>query len=263
MADCAYRPQVLHWARRYSANPHRFAANLEQAMPFLLLVADQIEQRDLPGELALLPYLESGYRPLRSKGNRPAGMWQIMPATARAVGLKITPDYDGRLDALASSTAALKLLARYHTEFGDWRLADMAFNAGEYRMKRALGERDAHALSAAELARLKIRHTTTEHLDKLLGLACVIQQPGRFGVTLPDADSGDMLQTVDLESGMSLRDVARFASMDLGEVKRFNACYLDPRASNSPSHFLLPANRIDGFRAAAGASAATPLADSH
>ncbi|MGA8278971.1 MAG: transglycosylase SLT domain-containing protein [Rhodanobacteraceae bacterium] len=263
MADCDYRAQVVHWARRYTVNPKRFAGNLEQALPFLLLVADQIEQRNLPGEFALLPYVESRYRPLRAKGNRPAGMWQIMPMTARAIGLTISRDYDARLDALASTAAALTLLARYHDEFGDWRLADMAYNAGEYRLKHALGARDGKALSADQLAHLKLSPITIQHLDKLLAMACVIRNPARFEVTLPDADPGRALRAVDLDAGMDLRVAANLAGMDIRDVRRFNAGYRHLHSTVPPLHLMLPARRLAQFRVAADALPRTSWAEWH
>ena len=72
-------------------------------------------------------------------------MWQLDPDTAREEGLLVNADYDARLDILASTTAALALIERYQKEFGDWRLADMAFNSGEYRVKNLLRGRDARS----------------------------------------------------------------------------------------------------------------------
>ncbi|MGA9423267.1 MAG: transglycosylase SLT domain-containing protein [Rhodanobacteraceae bacterium] len=263
MADCDYRAQVMRWAKRYTARPKRFASNLEQALPFLLLVAGQVEQRNLPGEFALLPYVESRYRPLRASGNRPAGMWQIMPITARTLGLTINRDYDARLDAVASTAAALKLLARYHDEFGDWRLADIAYNAGEYRLKHALGAHDGKALSAEQLADLKLSPITIQHFDKLLAMACVIRNPARFDVTLPDADPGLALQAVDLDADMDLRVAADLAGMDIGDVRRFNAGYRHLRVTEPPSRLLLPAGRIAQFRVAAEALPRASWAEWH
>ena len=131
MPGCDFNPGVQHWARAYAQGNNQFSASLNAAMPFLLVVLDQIEQRDMPGEFAFLPYIESNYTPLASSGDRAAGIWQLMPDTAREAGLRITPDYDGRLDIAASTHAALDLLQHYQQEFGDWRLADMAFNAGQ------------------------------------------------------------------------------------------------------------------------------------
>jgi membrane-bound lytic murein transglycosylase D len=254
LADCDYRPQVMRWARRYTASPRRFAAGWERAMPFFLIVVDELERRNLPGEFAMLPYVESGYEPIPSRGDRPAGMWQLMPDTAREEGLVVSADYDGRLDIPASTTAALSLIERYQKQFGDWRLADMAFNSGEYRVKRLLRGRDAHALSAAELGRLAFNPITHDHLDRLLALSCVVADPARFGVTLPEPEPGKQLKTIILQSGMDVRLAARLAGIDPADMKRLNAAYRHHRmVAGPPYELLMPADRVERFQSAAQA----------
>ena len=119
---------------------------------------------------------------------------------------------DGRLDVAASTTAALSLIERYQKEFGDWRLADMAFNSGEYRVKNLLKGRDAHSLTAAELGKLAFNQITHDHLDRLLALSCIVADPARFGVTLPEPSADDRLKTIILQSGMDVRLAARLAN---------------------------------------------------
>ncbi|HJT97991.1 MAG TPA: LysM peptidoglycan-binding domain-containing protein, partial [Rhodanobacteraceae bacterium] len=252
MTGCDYRPQVMRWAKRYTASPRRFEASWERALPFVLIVVDELERRNLPGEFAMLPFVESGYEPVAARGDRPAGMWQIDADTARGEGLLITADYDGRLDAALSTTAALSLIERYQKEFGDWRLADMAFNSGEYRVKRLLRGRDAHSLSAGELGKLAFNPITHDHLDRLLALSCIVEDPGKFGVELPEPSAEDRLETVALESGMDVRLAARLAGMDPADLKRFNAGYRRNRmAASAPHRLVMPADRVERFRAAA------------
>ena len=254
MPSCDYRPQVMRWARHYTASPQRFAASWERALPFLEIVVDELERRDLPGEFAMLPYVESGYEPVAARGDRPAGMWQIDPDTAREEGLVITSDYDGRLDVAASTTAALSLIERYEKEFGDWRLADMAFNSGEYRVKGLLRGRDAHTMTAAELGKLAFNPITHDHLDRLLALSCVIGDPKRFGVTLPDLESGLRLKSVILQSGMDVRLAARLAGLEPADMKRLNAAYRRNRmVSGLPYELLMPADTVERFQSAAQA----------
>ncbi|MGB0134721.1 MAG: hypothetical protein WBP53_12860, partial [Dokdonella sp.] len=62
--SCNYSSAVVAEARRYTRAPGIFSKSLEDAMPFLLLVVSELERRDLPGEFAFLPYVESHYRPL-------------------------------------------------------------------------------------------------------------------------------------------------------------------------------------------------------
>jgi membrane-bound lytic murein transglycosylase D len=254
MTGCDYRPQVMRWAKRYTASPRRFEASWERALPFVLIVIDELERRNLPGEFAMLPFVESGYEPVTARGDRPAGMWQIDADTARSEGLLITPDYDGRLDAQMSTTAALSLIERYQKEFGDWRLADMAFNSGEYRVKNLLGGRDAHTLSAAELGKLAFNPVTHDHLDRLLALACIIDDPDKFAVELPELDPEQRLKPVILQSGMDVRLGARLAGVEIDDMKRLNAAYRRNRmVSGMPYELLMPAASVDRFQAAAQA----------
>ena len=153
MPGCDYNPEVRRWAHMFTQSPAQFSASLSEAMPFLLIVLDEIEQRDLPGEFAFLPYIESTYTAVAAYGDRPPASGRLMPDTARETGLRITPDYDGRLDIYASTTAALDLLERYQQEFGDWRLADMAFNAGELR-RQAVGGKVTTAIRSADELRV-------------------------------------------------------------------------------------------------------------
>lgn len=248
MPGCDYHPQVDFWAKRFTARPAQFAGSLRKAMPFLLLVMDELERRQLPAELLLLPYIESHYRPVASSGNRPAGIWQLMPATARMHGLTVNDDYDGRLDAVASTTAALDLLERLERQFGDWRLVNMAFNAGEFRVKGALPDA-AETLSARELARINVTPTTHEHLFKLLGAACVIRDPARFAVRLPEPRRSDQLRAVQLEQEMDLRLAAHLAGMDVADLRYFNAGYRSPSAR--ARQLLLPLPRLAAFESAA------------
>lgn len=248
MPGCDYSALVMQWAQRFSAHPELFAETWRPAMPFLLLALDDIERRNLPGEFALLPYVESHYQPLPGKGQRPAGAWQLMPRTAREQGLRVSDDYDGRLDAIDSTRVALNLLERYDREFGDWRVATMAFNAGEYRVKRELRDRAAATLDATELARLKLSPITHEHLAKLLALACIIADPQRFRVVLPEPQADDVLAEHMIDGGIDLRVAAHYAGMSFEDLHRLNAAHLGDRSPPSGQHrLLLPRQQIAQF----------------
>src|SRR5579871_3406815 len=192
MPGCDYNPAVRHWAHVYTQSTSAFDASLSEAMPFLLVVMDELERRKVPGEFAFLPYIESTYTPIATSGDHAAGIWQLMPDTAKEAGLTINSEYDGRLDVAASTKAALDLVQRYYDEFGDWRIADMAYNAGEYGLRGVVPDnRDDRTPN--EIARIRVHPGVHEHLAKLLAVACVISQPERFKVNLPDPDWDDKL----------------------------------------------------------------------
>ncbi|TLY49064.1 MAG: lytic transglycosylase domain-containing protein, partial [Gammaproteobacteria bacterium] len=187
-------------------------------MPFLLVVTEQIEKFNVPGEFAFLPWVESSYTMIRGNGDDVAGMWQLMPMTARELGLHIDSEYDGRLDVVASSRAALALLRQYEEEFGDWRLANMAFNAGENSVKGVLGSR--RNLSDSEVSRVHLNQTTSEHLGKLLAMACIVAAPERYHVSLPEPHAEDALVLLELPAPVDLHLAARLAHLDDAQLQR-------------------------------------------
>ena len=104
MPGCDYNPAVQRWARLYTQGPTHFAATLKRAAPFLLMVLDELEKQDLPGEFAFLPYLESTYEPLtETRGNNAAGMWQFVASTARGAPQRL----------LLTPSARTRFLERY------------------------------------------------------------------------------------------------------------------------------------------------------
>ncbi len=219
---------------------------MKRSLPFLLLVADELERRNLPGEFAMLPFVESRYEPVESHGNRPAGMWQLMPITARGNGMEVGSGYDERLDPIMATRISLGLIENYSERFNDWRLANMAFNAGEFRVKKLLGNREPSSFSAAELSRLTFSSITHDHLDKLLALACIVDDPGRFGVRLPEPSADDRLVEVVLSAPLDLRVASRIAEVDEETMLRYNAVWRGPRMTGPPPYRLvLPANRTE------------------
>ena len=242
MPGCDYSPMVQRFANTMAASPRHLSAAFKQVMPFLLVVTDQIEKYDMPGEFAFLPWVESSYTMIPPSGNGVAGMWQLMPETARESGLRIDTEYDGRLDVYASSQTALVLLKQYKEEFGDWRLANMAFNAGENSVKQAIGNR--RAITPVEIARLRLNTTTYEHLTKLLALACIVSTPERFRVELPEPQPDDVPAVLDLPAPVDLRLAAQLANIELAQMQRWNPAYLKSRMpDHGPFHLLVPANR--------------------
>ena len=240
MPGCDYNPAVRRWAHTYTQSPTQFAASMSEAMPFLLVVLDEIERRDLPGEFVFLPYIESTYTPVSSSGDHAAGIWQLMPDTARETGLAISSEYDGRLDVYASTQAALDLLERYQREFDDWRVVDLAYNAGEYGVKTLVGS-NTFSRDADELARLRVNPGAHDHLAKLLAVACVVSDPERFRVELPEPTVDDLLTHMAFTAPVDLDLVAWISGVDVAQLRRYNPGYTSGRMpANGPYGLLIP-----------------------
>ncbi len=242
MPGCDYSPTVRQFASQMASSPAHLTAAFKEAMPFLLIVADQVEKFDMPGEFAFLPWVESSYTMIPGRGDGVAGMWQLMPFTARENGLRVDAEYDGRLDVTASSRTALGLLKQYKENFGDWRLANMAFNAGENSLRAALGRR--RSIATGEIAKLRLNQVNYEHLTKLLAVSCIVSAPERYHVELPEPEADDVLTQLELPAPVDLRLAAKLAGMDFAELQRLNPAYLKVRMpERGPYHLLVPATQ--------------------
>ena len=78
-----------------------------RAQRYLPHITAELERRDLPLDLALLPIVESAYDPFAYSHGRAAGLWQMIPGTAKRFGVKQNWWYDGRRDLRASTSAAV------------------------------------------------------------------------------------------------------------------------------------------------------------
>ena len=112
--------------------------SIERAKPFLYHVITELENRNLPYELALLPIVESGYQPYAHSPSKAAGIWQFIPPTAREYKLSKNWWYDGRRDIVASTSAAYDYLTKLHSKYDDWLLSIAAYNAGPNRISKEI-----------------------------------------------------------------------------------------------------------------------------
>lgn len=182
---CQEGPATRNWQRRYAGHPDTFARQLEARLPLLAYVSQRVEEAGLPGEFALIPLVESGYNPSAIGPGGPAGLWQMIAGTARHYGVRIDAGYDGRFSPVDSTRAAVKLLSALQSKFGDWRTAAMAYNAGEYRLLRALRNASNANPSGTYTPPAGLPRTTIEYIVKLHALACLLAEPDRHGLALP------------------------------------------------------------------------------
>lgn len=129
-------------------------------------ICETFERYRVPVEFAPLCIVESAVNTRAVSKAGAAGLWQLMPDTARRYGLKVTLLYDERVDESYSTMAAARYLHDLHERFGDWGLAIMAYNCGEGTMEKAIaacrGDRSYEAVYE------KVPRETREYLPALV-----------------------------------------------------------------------------------------------
>lgn len=165
------------WKQHFANAPKRFASRGDDALPLFGYVVDALREAHLPTEYALIPFIESGYKPAARSPAGPAGLWQMIARTARHHRVTIRAGYDGRLSPVDSTRAAVRYLKTLHGMFGgNWQLVVMAYNAGEHRILGAVRRSGRKASSAAPDALKGIPDITRAYPRKLHALSCLLDQ---------------------------------------------------------------------------------------
>ncbi len=245
-AECAEDSRAERWANWFSAQDDYMERVFARARPWLHHIANEIEARDLPGELALVPIVESAYDPFAYSHGRAAGTWQFIASTARDHGLSINDWYDGRRDVYASTSAALDYLGFLGQRFdNEWPLALAAYNAGQGRVGRAL-QRAGASPARYQLHRLPLPRETLAYVPKITGLGCLFAEPERFGFELPVWEDQPGFAKVELTGPIDIVQAAFETGLDLAELVALNPGlnrHLTP--PEGPHHLIVPKEHAD------------------
>ncbi len=206
----------------YSRNPEYMARVSKRAERYIHYVTEELERRDLPMELALLPIVESAYDPFAYSHGRAAGMWQFIPGTARYYDLSINWWYDGRRDIVASTRGALDYLEKLHSYYdGDWLLALAAYNSGQGNVNKAL-RKNRRRGEPLDFWSLDLPRETRAYVPKLLALAKLVNDPLRYNVHLYPVPNQPYFAVVDTGSQIDLAEAAKLAEIEIDELYRLN-----------------------------------------
>lgn len=238
---------VLEHERWYTSRPEYVQRMTERASRYLFHVVDEIERRQMPTELALLPFIESAFNPQALSSARASGIWQFMPSTGKDFELKQNLFRDDRRDVLASTRAALDYMQRLYKQFGDWHLALAAYNWGEGNVQRAIN-RNAQKGLPTDYASLNMPAETRNYVPKLHAIKNIIWHPETYGLTLTPIENHPYFVSVPIQRDMDSALAARLAGLPLDEFKALNPSLNKPviLAAGTPQ-VLLPYDNASLF----------------
>lgn len=246
-------PQVNHeLVRQERANFADSEAYWERiakrARPYLHFIVDEIEARGMPTELALLPIVESAFRPFAYSHGSAAGLWQFIPTTAHYYGLKQNWWYDGRRDVIAATEAALTYLERLNGLFdGNWLLSLAAYNAGEGTVLRAM-RRNEKAGRPTDFWNLSLPRETRHYVPRLLALRDLVAAPAKYGLELTPLPNTAQIAVVPLEGQIDLALAAELSGLTLEKLYRLNPGFNRwATPPNGPHRLVLPLENVERF----------------
>ncbi len=242
-------PQIRELANNYATKQNFIYDVTVRAEPYMYLIVDEINERNLPMELALIPIIESSFNPKATSPAQAAGLWQIVPITARSYGLKQTQWVDERRDVLTSTNAAFDLLENLNVMFGhDWELTLAAYNCGEGCVMNAIKKNEAAGLPT-DFWSLSLPKETKQYVPKILALSQVLREPEKYQVTLPTSNKNRALTQIDVGQQITLTQAAELTGLTEESIKTYNSGYTRGITSpNGPHYIMLPTAKAEQFK---------------
>jgi membrane-bound lytic murein transglycosylase D len=211
----------------YARQPDYVKRMTERSSRYLFHIVEELERRNMPTELALLPFIESAFNPQAYSSAKAAGMWQFIPSTGKQYQLKQNIFRDDRRHVTASTGAALDYLQRLHGMFGDWHLALAAYNWGEGSVMRAQKKNEVQGLPTG-YTDLQMPNETQYYVPKLQAMKNIVASPEVYNIALPEVPNHPYFEAVQVTRDIDVALVAKLADISVADFQNLNPSYKKP-----------------------------------
>jgi membrane-bound lytic murein transglycosylase D len=260
-------PRAISFVQDYmDKNSEDLLEIKDWGMPYFNMMEGILSKHGLPTELKYLAVIESKLKRTAVSWAGAVGPWQLMPATARILGLKVSRSNDERTNYYKSTQAAAVYLKDLYTEFGDWLLVIAAYNGGPgnvYSAIRKSGSRNFWNLQ------YYLPAESRNHVKKFIGTHYIFEGQGgvttltkaeateQIGVTatyllkrdISSQELGD-IKSITVSGKYYSSVIARHVSMDQNTFNRYNPDFDKKMASADNAYELkLPADKMELFQA--------------
>jgi membrane-bound lytic murein transglycosylase D len=207
------------------------------------MILERLEKAGLPAQLSWLPLVESWFKVRALSRASALGMWQFISSTGVRYGLERDPWVDERLDPEKATDAAIAYLADLHDFFGDWPKALAAYNCGEARVMRLSRRSADEYLDFWDLYEL-LPGETRRYVPRLFAALQIIENPVRFGMTLPEPDSPPSgIGTVTVERSVKLERLDTELALPAGTLAALNPALRRQATPKRAYELHVPAGR--------------------
>jgi len=216
-----FNDKVLAWLDLYRGRMHdRFQEGLTRSGRYVEMIRRIFREEGLPEDLAYIAHVESAYKTTAYSRARAKGVWQFIAGTGTRYGLRRDWWIDERSDPELATRAAAAYLKDLYAMFGDWYLAMAAYNAGEWKIQRAMdrtGHRDFWGLASTSQLRLE----TKNYVPAILAAIVISKNPEKFGFSSVK-EGAVVYDAVAIDSATDLRVISRLSGTSVDDLKRLN-----------------------------------------
>jgi membrane-bound lytic murein transglycosylase D len=258
-------PRAIHFVQNFMIQNKEEMDDMKSwGRPYFNLIDGILNQYGLPSQLKYLAVIESNLKPTALSWAGAVGPWQLMPATARLLGLKVNKKVDERKNYYKSTRAAAIYLRDLYAELGDWLLVIAAYNGGTGNVYKAA--RKSHSMDFWSLQNY-LPAESRNHVKKFIGTQYTFEGQGSV-TTLTKAEATDQLsgssmfvfnrkmnkeevanaKTLNVSGKYFSTVISKYILMDAAAFNRYNPDFDKIMASANNSYDLkLPADKMDLF----------------
>ena len=242
-------PIEIEQVRWLSAKPEYVNRSMTRSSRYLFYIVQEVNARNMPTEIALLPFVESAFVTHAKSSAKAMGLWQFMPATGKDFRLTQNVFRDERRDVLQSTDAALDYLQRLYNQFGSWELALAAYNWGAGNISKAQKRNLAAGLPTDYLS-LKMPKETRQYVPKLMAYRQIVLDPQAYGIVLPALENHPYFVALNIDNDIDVAVVIKLAEIPEEEFHNLNPSFNKPVIlSNANQQILLPFAHAEVFQA--------------
>lgn len=240
-------PEVDKWIRYFTGRGRNLMRTyLERSSRYLPIMKTVIRDAGLPDELVYVALIESGFSPRAHSSANAVGYWQFIRGTGKRYGLRIDGYVDERKDPVLSTHAAVNYFKDLYSLFGSWPLALSSYNAGEYRINRAV-LRHYNRNYWYLISKKALPRETRNYVPKLIATIRIANNPAKYGfynIKFHDRLNYDV---VSISKPISLKKLAANLNIPKKELHSLNPMYKGeyvPVYNNKPAHLRLPVGTV-------------------
>jgi len=199
----------------------RFVTWLARSGKYIPLMKKLLKEQGLPEDLVYIALIESGFNPYAYSRSKAVGPWQFIYLTGKKYGLRVNWWVDERRDPEKSTLAAAKYLKDLYDTFACWYLAAAGYNAGEYKIVKAMKRYRTEDFWALAKARY-LKRETKDYVPLMIAAALVAKDPEKYGFTDVEYEKPVRYEKVRVPELTGLSVVANACEASLDEIKDLN-----------------------------------------
>jgi membrane-bound lytic murein transglycosylase D len=223
------------------------------------IIESALEKRNLPTELKYLAVIESELKSTATSVKGAGGPWQLMPETARGLGLRVNGKIDERRDYFKSTYAAARYLAYLYDLYEDWLLVIAAYNGGPGKVNTAIkksGSRNFWSLQ------YHLPAESRNHVKKFIATHYIMEGEGGLTTltkdetanmlndmaTPPVAGNNSSLAVQNISGKYYSKAITQILQMNLAEFSKLNPNFDKQLSARGSYDLRLPNDKMSQFR---------------